>query len=110
MCDRDLLDGIVDRVYNAHLAVHFAYGFDLLCLTLEQGMVSSILHFRVFGSSTSAQILVNCLYDPSNTLYKDFFNTIAGLEDSSFGGNIVVHFTYWASLVLGCDDLRPRHI
>jgi hypothetical protein len=47
--------------------MHSAYGFDLLCQTLDQGMTSSILHFRFFGSSTWAHIPVYCLYDPSST-------------------------------------------
>jgi hypothetical protein len=32
-----------------------------------QDMTSSASHFRVFGSSIWAHIMVYCLYDPSNT-------------------------------------------
>jgi hypothetical protein len=36
---------LLDIIYSAHLVVHFTYGFDLLCQTLDQGMTSSVLHF-----------------------------------------------------------------
>jgi hypothetical protein len=67
ICNMDLLNDIVVMVYNAYLAVNSAYGFGVLCQTLDQGITSLVLHFRFFGSSTWAHILVCCLYDPSST-------------------------------------------
>ena len=62
MCNRDPLDDTVEPIYNAHLAMHFIDGFDLLCQTLDQGMTSSVFHFRLFGSSIWAHILIYRLY------------------------------------------------
>jgi hypothetical protein len=67
VCDKDLLDDTADTIYSAHLAMHSTYGFDLLCQTLDQGMTSSILHFKFVGSCTWVHILVYCRYDPFNT-------------------------------------------
>jgi hypothetical protein len=38
ICDRCLLDDTVYTIYIAHLAMHFVYGFDLLCQILDQGL------------------------------------------------------------------------
>ena len=64
--DKDLLDNTTQTFQSAHEVVHFAYGSDLLCQSLDQSMISSILHFKFFGSSTWAHIVMYCLYDPSS--------------------------------------------
>jgi hypothetical protein len=65
ICNMDLLNGIANTILNAHSTIHFVYGFDLLCQTLNHGMTSSIFHFNVLGSSTWAYVMVYHLYDPS---------------------------------------------
>jgi hypothetical protein len=47
--------------------VHFAYGFDLLCQTLDQGMTSSVLHFSFLDQVHGPIFSIYCLYDPSST-------------------------------------------
>ena len=56
-CNKDLLDDIADNVYSAHLTVHIAL-FDLLCQALDKGMTSSVLHFKLFRSSTWDHTLI----------------------------------------------------
>ena len=46
ICNRDPVDDTACTVYSAHLAVHFAYGFDGLCKTLDHVMISLVLHFK----------------------------------------------------------------